>query len=176
MASHKLSILVVEDNLGDVLLIQEALNARAIAADVQVASDGETAMQRLGAMEPADVPQVIIIDLNLPRVNGMDLLRAVRSSEKFANTAVIVLTSSRSPQDKVATEKLGANLFISKPLTLDDFLRAVGEGIAKVISGPAARCRPLTARRERRPRSARRHERRRSEAPQCGWARAAGQV
>jgi|SRR5579872_3184026 len=174
---HKdLKIFVIEDNLGDVLLIQEALNTRGIAAQVQVAADGEKAMQELYRMEGASVPQLIIIDLNLPRVNGMELLRSVRSSPKFAETAVMVLTSSKSPQDKVAAEGLGANLFISKPLTLDDFLTAVGDGIAWLISGPSARCRPFRTRGGLPPPSGRANRRRRFEPRSVGLIRASGRA
>lgn len=128
-------IFVIEDNIGDVLLIQESLTARGIEAQVEVVRDGEKAMADLDAMGPAEAPRLMIIDLNLPRVNGLDLLRKTRNSPKFDRTAVMVLTSSRSPGDKAEAEKLGADVFVSKPLTLDDFLKSVGDAVQRLLAG-----------------------------------------
>jgi len=166
-------IFVVEDSLSDVLLIQEAINLQGISGQLQVASQGDKALKELSAMEGSDLPSLIVIDLNLPRVDGFEVLRHVRGNAKFANTAVLVLTSSKSPQDRLAAEQLGANAFVTKPLTLDDFNAVVGGFIARLASGPSSRlkCGPVKreARRAYPSRSAPRHECRQFEARRCGW-------
>jgi len=145
MNRKKSRIFVIEDNLGDVLLIQEALNARAIEAELQVMSSGEEAQRTLSSMERNAAPDLIIIDLNLPRVSGMSILESVRARETFANTATMVLTSSKATQDRLQAEKLGADAFVSKPLTLDDFLNTVGSEVERLISSPARQtCRSST--------------------------------
>lgn len=174
MESKDLRIFVVEDNLSDVLLIQEALNARGIQAKLQIAVEGERAMQDLAAMGLADVPHLIIVDLNLPRVNGLQLLRAIRRNLKFTATPVMVLTSSRSSQDRVEAEKLGATAYVSKPGSLDEFLGHVGETIQRLLANRAADAAfRRGARREHRFPTIRRHATPRCARPPAGSRRAA---
>jgi DNA-binding response OmpR family regulator len=133
LSSRRLSIFLVEDNLADVLLVQEALNARQIPAALTVVSDGERALKELAALNPTDLPNLVILDLNLPRVNGWDILRKLRSAAKFAHSAILILTSSQIPSDRVEAERLGADAFVSKPIKLDDFLQRVGATIERLV-------------------------------------------
>lgn len=178
MDRKQLRIFVIEDNLGDVLLIQEALNTRAIDAQLQVISSGDEAQKLLATLNPAAAPDLLIIDLNLPRVSGLEILESVRGNNNFSETAVLVLTSSKSSQDRVLAESLGADAFISKPLTLDEFLQAVGSTVERLFDSPGPRgCRSIT--REEPPASPLRlerpAERRRSSLRSAGSARAASQ-
>lgn len=159
-------IFLVEDNPADVLLLREALSAQGLAAQLKVIEEGETAIQELSQMNPSDIPRLVIIDLNLPRGNGFDILRAIRGSSKFAHTRVMILTSSQSPEDRVEAQKLGADAFVSKPLRLNDFLENVGLTILRLISASSAVSLAYLALRRakqqaRRFRSGRRHARRR---------------
>lgn len=161
--AQNLRIFVVEDNLSDVLLIQEALNAQQLHAHLHTAVEGERAIHELTAMGPADLPNLIILDLNLPRVNGLELLRRIRSMPKFGETPVLVLTSSRSPDDRVRAEQLGASAYLAKPMGLDEFLEVVGGTILRLITDRAAgACGSLTRRESaERPLRANRSNRRR---------------
>jgi two-component system response regulator len=167
-------ILVIEDNLGDALMIQEAVNSLSIAATLHVITDGEKALKEIAALDALSTPDVIIIDLNLPRVSGLTLLTQIRAMQKFERTAVMVLTSSQSAQDRVKAEQAGANAFVSKPFTFDDFLQTVGGAIRSLISADGS-----TLNRERsthHARPAHRLERRRSGHRLTGWVRAARQA
>jgi len=134
-------IFVVEDNLSDVLLIQEAVNTNGIEAKLQVIVEGEKALNELSAMAPSQVPNLIVVDLNLPRVSGLELLRAIRKNRKFDATPVIILTSSKSPEDRVQAETLGASAYITKPMGLDEFLETVGGTIRRLLTNRAAEAR-----------------------------------
>ncbi len=134
MSEVRRRILVIEDNMGDVLLIREALKAGGIPAQVDVLRDGEEAQRAFETMEAIAAPDLIILDLNLPRVGGMTLLGAIRSRAILSKTPVMVLSSSRAPQDRAQAEQLGADEFVSKPLTLDDFLKSIGAAAHRVLS------------------------------------------
>lgn len=172
----KLEIFLIEDSLGDVLMIQEALNLRKIDADLKVANDGEKAVRELAAMDPARLPRLMIIDLNLPRMNGMQVLDEVRKSAKFAHTPVVVFSSSLAAADRAEAEKRGADAFVTKPLTLDEFVAAIGDAIERVLRDSRQGCNVnCQARRANPSRSGRRDARRRLEARPVGLTRAGSQ-
>ena len=124
-------IVVAEDSGADVILVKEALRAKGIRADLTVFPDGEQCAGYLrGDHEP---PAAILIDLNLPRVDGFGLLRMVRSDRRYDGVPVAMLTSSRRPEDRRKSLELGANAFITKPLRLDEFLETVGSGIGALL-------------------------------------------
>ncbi len=124
-------ILLAEDNPGDVLLLREALANSAIICELMVAEDGQKAIALLQAVA-ADVtrlPDLIILDVNLPKHNGGEVLAHVRGDPAFSLVPVLMLTSSASPADQATASRLGANLYIQKPSDLDAFL-----GLGKVIA------------------------------------------
>ncbi len=124
-------ILLAEDNPGDVLLLREALANSAIICELMVAEDGQKAIALLQAVA-ADVtrlPDLIILDVNLPKHNGGEVLAQVRGDPAFSLVPVLMLTSSASPADQATASRLGANLYIQKPSDLDAFL-----GLGKVIA------------------------------------------
>jgi DNA-binding response OmpR family regulator len=116
---------LAEDNLPDALLVREAIRMEKLPLEVHVAPDGERAIEFLAKAErdpDAPVPHLILLDLNLPKVDGFDVLRRIRASEKYQNVPVIVITSSDSPADRSETARLGAGYF-RKPPNYEEFLK-----------------------------------------------------
>ncbi len=128
-------VLVVEDNRGDVLLVKEALAEYQVDAEVLVTLDGEQAInliQKLNADPHARFPRVVLLDLNLPKRNGHEVLSFLRGSSKFAALHVIVFSSSNAATDREAALREGANEYICKPSSLSAFLE-IGRIIGKAL-------------------------------------------
>ena len=123
-------ILLVEDNLDDVELTRLALEENNIANALVVAHDGVEALEILAGNaasgEEDDLPAVILLDLKLPKVDGMEVLRSIRSDERLKLIPVVILTSSDEERDLIDTYKLGANSYIKKPVQFTEFLTAMG--------------------------------------------------
>jgi CheY-like chemotaxis protein len=116
-------ILLAEDNPGDVLLFREALNNRGLSCNVVVAADGQKAIALLGDAAGATWrPDLIVLDVNLPRDNGDAVLRHVRRQTWLQDVPVIMLTSSASPADRATAMDLGATLYLQKPSDLNELL------------------------------------------------------
>jgi DNA-binding response OmpR family regulator len=122
----KTRILLAEDNDGDVFLVRRALEKRGLRPELAVAHNGEEALAWLddhsGEKNRDTAPHLILLDLNLPRVDGLQILSHVRKSDSFSCTPVIVLTSSDSPKDRQMALELGANLYFRKPTDLASFM------------------------------------------------------
>jgi two-component system, response regulator len=115
-------ILLVEDNPDDVELTIRAFKKNNIANDIVVARDGAEALEQLQA---AELPAVVLLDLKLPKVDGLEVLRRVRANERTALLPVVILTSSREERDLVSGYSLGANSYVRKPVDFAEFLEAV---------------------------------------------------
>ena len=126
--SREVYIVIAEDSIPDVILLKEALRTAGIRAELKVFSDGEECASYFRTTEKAP-PDLIVLDLNLPKVDGFDLIRVVRSDRRYDKVPVAVLTSSTAPKDKTLSLDLGANTFISKPSRLDDFLETIGSAV-----------------------------------------------
>jgi len=116
-------ILVVEDNPMDLDLTLRAFSRRACANPIQVARDGEEALaylQRWDAGEPQ--PAVILLDINMPRVNGIEVLQQLKQHPHYRRIPVVMLTSSRESRDLQTTYDLGANSYIEKPVSFSRFM------------------------------------------------------
>ena len=122
-------LLVVEDNSADVFLIKRALQKSDISAEVMVCSDGEAALQLLDSPEMSTPPDAIIIDLSLPRIEGLDVLRKILHRPNYVGTPIMVFTSSPSPADKSRVELLAGARYIRKPSGIDNFLREVANNV-----------------------------------------------
>jgi CheY-like chemotaxis protein len=128
-------ILLVEDNPNDVELTLEALSEHNLANAVEVIRDGEEALDYLYrrgpfASRPNGNPAVILLDLKLPKVNGIEVLKKIRSEEHLKLIPVVVLTSSREERDLIDSYKLGVNAYVVKPVDFHEFMDAVkGLGI-----------------------------------------------
>jgi len=117
---------LVEDNPADVFLIQEALREARVSADLVVLMDGESAARFFDAAdmdESAPVPQLCLLDLNLPKIGGCDVLRHLRRSPRCKNTQVIIVTSSNSDHERQETTQLGAVAYFRKPSAYREYLR-----------------------------------------------------
>ena len=123
-----IEILLVEDSPSDVRLTREALKDAKILNNLSVASDGEEAMEylhRTGRHADAVRPDLVLLDLNLPRKDGREVLAEMKADEELRRIPVVVLTTSRSEEDVLRAYDLHANCFITKPVGLDQFLRIV---------------------------------------------------
>ena len=123
MAEGLKMILLVEDDPDHELLTIRALNKSNIANDVRVARDGAEAIELLFGAEPIK-PQVILLDLKLPKVEGLEVLRRIRESPETRMLPVVVLTSSDEERDLVRSYQIGVNSYIRKPVSFTDFAEA----------------------------------------------------
>ena len=123
-------ILLVEDNPDDEELTMLALQESRILNEVVVVRDGVEALDYLFgtgpfADQPPDLPQVILLDLKLPKLDGLDVLQRLRASERTALIPVVILTSSSEEEDILASYRLGANSYVRKPVAFEKFVAAV---------------------------------------------------
>lgn len=127
-------LLVIEDNDADVFLIKRALHEHGIRADVTVCSDGESAVRTLNSLEMMNPPDAIIVDLALPQIEGLDVLRNILHRPAYVGTPIMVFTSSPSPSDRHRVELLTGARYVQKPSGLDNFLRAVAENVKSMFA------------------------------------------
>ena len=123
-----IEILLVEDNPGDVRLTVEGLKESKVRNNLHVARDGVEAMEflrRTGPYSDAMRPDLILLDLNLPRMDGREVLLEIKSDAKLKTIPVVVLTTSRSEQDVLRSYELQANCYITKPVDLEQFITVV---------------------------------------------------
>jgi CheY-like chemotaxis protein len=125
-------ILMVEDDAKDVELTLEALEEYNLANEVIVTRDGEEALDYLYyrgqfKMRSGDNPAVMLLDLKLPKVDGLEVLKQIKSDEKLRLIPVVVLTSSKEEKDMVASYKLGVNAYVVKPVDFHEFVNAIKE-------------------------------------------------
>ncbi|MGA2147210.1 MAG: response regulator [Bryobacteraceae bacterium] len=135
-------ILLIEDNPGDVELIQEAMQSGRVLNRISVATDGEAALAFLNhatGFENAPRPDLILLDLNIPKKDGFEVLREVRDHPSLSHVPVVILTSSQADLDVLKSYNLHANCFISKPVEVDEFLsvvRSTGEFWLSIVKLP----------------------------------------
>lgn len=125
-------ILIVEDDPMDVELTLTALGEYNLANEVVITRDGEEALDYLYYrgnfnMRTGENPAVLLLDLKLPKVNGLEVLQQIKSDEKLKMIPVVVLTSSREEKDMVASYKLGVNAYVVKPVDFHEFVNAIKE-------------------------------------------------
>jgi CheY-like chemotaxis protein len=125
-------ILLVEDNPNDLELALRALRKHKLANDIQVARDGEEALQFLFCKGPyagrvEGNPRLVLLDLKLPKVDGLEVLRELRADPCTKRVPVVVLTSSREERDIVESYNLGVNSYVVKPVEFDKFVAAISE-------------------------------------------------
>ena len=115
---------MIEENLGDVGLIRLALEEYGVECDLTVVMDGEQAIELIERVDAgsAACPQFLILDLNLPKVPGLEVLKRLRASARCGHIPVVILTSSDNQRDREATARLGASRYIPKPSRLREFL------------------------------------------------------
>lgn len=127
-SANSINILLVEDNPGDARLAQEALNESKLNNQLYHVEDGIEAMDFLNKQEPfADkpTPDLILLDLNLPRKDGREVLAEIKNDKKLRTIPVVILTTSSAEEDILKSYGLHANCYITKPLDLDQFIKVV---------------------------------------------------
>jgi two-component system response regulator len=123
-----IEILMIEDNPGDVRLTKEALKSNKISNNLHVCQDGEEGLDYLfqrNGFETAVRPDLVLLDLNLPKVNGREILKSVKEDPTLRRIPIVVLTSSEAEEDIVKSYDLHANSYISKPVDFDQFITVV---------------------------------------------------
>ena len=128
VSAKPVELLLIEDNPGDVRLTREALKNSDINVHLSVARDGVEAMdflRRSGPFADAPKPDLVLLDLNLPRKNGREVLSEIKSDPELKRIPVLIMTTSRAEQDVNRAYHLNANCYITKPMDLDEFLRIV---------------------------------------------------
>lgn len=126
--SRPIEILLVEDNPGDVFLTKKAFETGKIANNMQVATNGEMALEMLkkeGDFSECITPDIILLDLNLPKMDGREVLESIKDDEELKRIPVVILTSSNAERDIVASYNLHANSYIVKPVDFNKFTEIV---------------------------------------------------
>ena len=121
-------VLLVEDDEGDVLMTREAFEFYKIRNPLHVVTDGEQALQfvrRTGPFADAPRPGLILLDLNLPRINGLEVLAELKQDPELLLIPVVMLTTSKAEEDILRSYKLHANAFVSKPVDFENFMAAI---------------------------------------------------
>jgi two-component system, chemotaxis family, response regulator Rcp1 len=128
-------ILLVEDNAADIYLLRQALERAGLTFELTVIKDGSDALtfaRSDGKLTASRVPDLVILDLNLPKIGGCEVLEALRQNVDLSNLTVAVMTSSAASQDQEKCTALGVARYITKPLGLEDFLQ-IGEVVKQVL-------------------------------------------
>lgn len=131
MGMEEVEILLVEDNPTDAELTMRALKRKNMANQVVWVKDGAEALDFIFATgiysdrNPEDLPKLILLDLRMPKVDGLEVLQKIKAEEKTRQIPVVVLTSSNEDRDIVESYKLGVNSYVSKPVEFDEFIDAV---------------------------------------------------
>lgn len=128
-ATVPIQVLLVEDNIGDVRLTQEALRDAKVRNNLHVVSDGVEAMAFLRRESPyaaAPRPDLVLLDLNLPKKGGLEVLEEIKTDPDLQHIPVVILTTSQAEQDIVQSYRRRANAYVTKPVNLEQFLKVVG--------------------------------------------------
>ena len=127
------AILLVEDNPDEELLTLDALEANRVGNKVIVARNGVEAIDYLfgegayAGRDVMDLPAVVLLDLKLPKIDGLEVLRRIRADERIRLLPVVILTSSNEEKDRIKGYSLGANSYVRKPVDFDEFIKAAGQ-------------------------------------------------
>lgn len=129
--TNQIEILYIEDNPNDIELTIHAFNKNHLANNILIAHDGEEALELVFGKDPSKdndlvhFPRVVLLDLKLPKVDGLEVLKRLKSDDRTKVIPVVVLTSSREERDIVETYRLGVNSYIVKPVNFDKFVEAM---------------------------------------------------
>ena len=119
-------VIIIDDNPGDIALTQEAFAENGMPADFTVAMSGDEALELLaGVGEEPRLPDLILLDLNLPRINGLEILAFVRRHPRLTSVPTVILTTSNRAQDREQSRKLGVTDYLVKPAIFSEFLELV---------------------------------------------------
>ena len=125
---YKAEILLVEDNPGDIRLVQESFEEGKLRNNLSVVTDGLEAVKFLkkqGKYRNAPKPDIILLDLNLPKMDGIEVLRMIKNTTDLKRIPIVVLTTSKSEEDILKSYNLHANCYITKPVSMEEFIRII---------------------------------------------------
>lgn len=128
----------MEDNKLDVFMVREALVRHRISGRLDVVEDGEAAMQFIQTVEQDEItpcPDLVLLDLNLPKRSGTEVLAFLRRAKRWTSAKIWIVTSSNSAEDRATTEQMGADGYFLKPASYEEFLK-IGEIILRVLGAP----------------------------------------
>ncbi len=135
MSNTLYRILLVEDNAADAYLLRKALTDAAVDFELHVLEDGASAVAHIRE-NSTPLPHLAVLDLNMPGMDGVELLELLRRNERFRDVPVVITTSSAAPSDRIRAEQLRVQRFLTKPLDLDGFLK-LGLILKEVLSTSA---------------------------------------
>ncbi len=121
--AETIKVLLVEDSQADARLITEVFRDEKIMVDLDIARDGEEAMEYL--LSEGNNPDLVILDLNLPRKDGREVLAEIKENKSLRTIPVVILTTSQSEEDILKSYKLNANCYVTKPIDLDQFIKII---------------------------------------------------
>jgi two-component system response regulator len=121
--AETIKVLLVEDSQADARLIKEVFRDEKIMVDLDIARDGEEAMEYL--LREGNNPDLVILDLNLPRKDGREVLAEIKENKSLRTIPVVILTTSQSEEDIIKSYKLNANCYVTKPIDLDQFIKII---------------------------------------------------
>jgi CheY-like chemotaxis protein len=125
---RSINILLVEDNDGDILLTTEAFEESRIVNNIKAIRDGKEAINFFeSVIKKEDIPDLVLLDVNLPKVSGHDVLTYIKNNEKYLSIPVIMLTTSSSERDILQSYKNHVNCYITKPIDVGDFMKAIAK-------------------------------------------------
>ena len=125
---RSINILLVEDNEGDILLTTEAFEESRIVNNIKAIRDGKEAINFFESVtKKEDIPDLVLLDVNLPKVSGHDVLTYIKNNEKYLSIPVIMLTTSSSERDILQSYKNHVNCYITKPIDVGDFMKAIAK-------------------------------------------------
>jgi CheY-like chemotaxis protein len=128
ISAKPIEILLIEDSRGDIGLIEEVFEEAKIRNNLYIAEDGEEAilfLNKKGQYADAPRPDIILLDLNLPKKDGREVLEEVKSDENLKNIPIVVLTTSKAEEDVLKSYNLRANAYITKPVDFDQFIKVI---------------------------------------------------
>lgn len=131
--SRKPQIVLIEDSDDDAFLVQYTFRKRSLACDIIRFDEGETAFEAMSGNSGLRAPDLILLDLNLPLHDGLEILKALRANPVFAHTPVAVFTSSIAPRDQEEAMRLGADRYVQKPSGLKEFVETVGNAVIELL-------------------------------------------
>jgi CheY-like chemotaxis protein len=127
---RRYKILLIEDNEGDILLTEEAINTNKTVSEISIAKNGMLAIKQLENIIESKkeiLPDIILLDINLPKKNGQEVLTFIKSNEELKQIPVIMFTTSSTEKDIITSYKNHANCFITKPVDLNDFMITISK-------------------------------------------------
>jgi CheY-like chemotaxis protein len=138
-------ILLVDDNQDDLALIVRAFNKLNFSEELMVANDGVEALEYLfgckgeNGCQVEDMPSLVLLDLKMPRINGLEVLREMKAYQKTQRIPVVMFTSSCEEQDIIASRNLGANAYIQKPVNFSNFTAAISQIVSSMNLQPISK-------------------------------------